>query len=257
MMVLVTGSGGVLGRQVVRRAEEAGHQVRTAGLRPVAANAGTRPMDLMSGAGIREAVAGADAIIHCASDFRHHQRVDVDGTARLLEAAGPEVHVIFPGIVGSDVVPLDYYRSKMAVEGLLADRPHTIIRATQFHQMVWGRMPRMIKGPLMVVPAGTRVQPLDPGSLALRLVEAVATGPQGRGPDLGGRHAYQVHELARSYLAATAGRKLMIRLNYPGLVFAALRAGANLTPNRDEVGGSWNDFVATVTGESQGSATDH
>lgn len=257
MKVMVTGSSGLLGRQVVRCAEEAGHQVRTAGLRPIAANAGTRPMDLMSGAGIKEAVAGVDVIIHCASDFRQHRMVDVDGTRRLLEAAGPDVHVVFPGIVGSDVVPLDYYRSKIAVEELLVDRPHTIIRSTQFHQMVWGRMPRMIKGPLMVVPAGTRVQPLDPRSLALRLVEAAATGPQGRGPDLGGRHAYQVHELVRSYLAATGERKLIVRLNYPGLVFAALRAGANLTPNRDDTGISWNDFVATITDESRRSETDH
>lgn len=38
----------------------------------------------------------------------------------------------------------------------------------------------------------------------------------------------------------------MIKLNVPGIVGAAFRAGGNLTPNRTTEGKTWNDFVADM-----------
>src|SRR3712207_7219654 len=40
--------------------------------------------DLRSGSGLADALAGADAVVHCASDPRGFQAVDVAGTERLL-----------------------------------------------------------------------------------------------------------------------------------------------------------------------------
>ncbi len=96
----------------------------------------------------------------------------------------------------------------------------------------------------MVVPNDTRFQPIAAGSVAERLVAVAESAPAGRMPDLGGPHAYEARDLARSFLTAEGIRRPVVRLNRPGITGAALRAGAGLTPNRDTGGPTWNDFVA-------------
>ena len=62
--VFVTGGTGTLGRAVVARLLDAGREARVTSRRPGAATAVT---DLLSGAGVDEAVAGAEAVVHCAT----------------------------------------------------------------------------------------------------------------------------------------------------------------------------------------------
>jgi uncharacterized protein YbjT (DUF2867 family) len=100
--------------------------------------------------------------------------------------------------------------------------------------------------PWVAVPNDTRFQVLDPGLVANTLGQAVEEGPAGRLPDLGGPFAYEAADLARSYLAATGKKRVLVRPNYPGLVWAAFRAGGNLTPNRGG-GETWNEFVQRVS----------
>ncbi|MGH8875235.1 MAG: SDR family oxidoreductase, partial [Acidimicrobiia bacterium] len=248
--VLVTGASGVLGRRVVERLVSGGHTVRAAGRRQDAglpAGAQAVRLDIATGAGLAEAVSGVEAIVHCATDPRRHREVDMEGRRRMLEGvAGGSPHIVFPGIVGADVVPLRYYASKVAVEELLAGSgmPWTILRATQFHHLVWYVLSRLARLPVLPVPSQVRFQVIDPGLVADRLAAAVEAGPRGRLPDLGGPHAYQAKDLASSYLAATRRWKPVLPLPIPGIVGAALRAGGNLTPNRAEGSPTWNDFVA-------------
>lgn len=246
MSILVTGATGVLGTLVVDEIRSRGLEARAAARR------GPIVLDLARGTGIEEALEGVEAIIHCATDPRRHRAVDVAGTRRLLEMAA--VPVVLPSIVGCDVVPLRYYRSKLAAEELATShRPgFTILRATQFHHFVWAMMERIAPSPLMVVPHDTRFQVLDPAALARRLVDAAEAGPAGRLPDLGGPFAYEARDLARSFLAATGRRRPIYRFNLPGVTGAALRAGANLTPNRAEDGETWNDFVGRRAGRLGG-----
>jgi len=96
-------------------------------------------------------------------------------------------------------------------------------------------------------PAGEVVEADDPP----KRVEAAEVGPQGRLPDLGGPTVYDVKDLARSVATALGRSRRVIGVNIPGLVGAAFRAGGNLTPNRDETGATWNDFVAARIGSSQ------
>src|SRR4028119_1583543 len=114
--VLVTGGTGLLGRRVARALAAEGHRARL--LRPGPAGpparrgvraraAGGHPVrilsrspaappvpraevvvgDLSTGAGLPQAVAGASAVVHCATDPRNPRAVDVEGTERLLAAA--------------------------------------------------------------------------------------------------------------------------------------------------------------------------
>lgn len=247
----MTGASGVLGRHVSRIATDHGHTVRRLSRREHDGD-GWWVGDVASGAGLDEAGAGVEAIVHCASDPRRHKSTDVNGTRRLIATArgAGNPHIVFPGIVGSDVIPLGYYRSKILAEQALeaSDLPFTIQRYTQFHQLLWMVLSRLTKSPLTVVPNDTRFQVLDAAAAAQQLVGAVEHGPSGRLPDLGGPTAYEARDLAHSVAVALRRKRKIIGLNVPGLVGAAFRAGGNLTPNRDEHGATWNAFIATKIG---------
>lgn len=250
MEVLVTGGTGVLGSAVVAELVSRVHAVRVLTRHPdsVGDTARVIPGSLASTGAVAEALDGIDAVVHCATDPRKHRQVDRDGTAALLETAirSGNPHVVYPGIVGSDVIPLGYYKSKIVVEGMIEASacPHTFLRATQFHTLIWTALTRMSRFPLMVLPRDTRFQPIDHAVIARRLADAVESGPRGRMDDIGGPMAYEAKDLAVSHRAATGHGKRMIQFNLPGIVGAAFRAGGDLTPNRTGEGKTWNDFVA-------------
>jgi hypothetical protein len=202
-------------------------------------------VDLATGSGLAGAVEGVKAIIHSATDPSRTEKIDVGGLRLLDEAAPADAHLLLPSIVGCDLIPTPYYKAKTDSEQVLTGlkRPWSILRATQFHQLIWGWYSRPSRNPLLLVPASTRYQVLDPMEMARKLVDAVEAGRQGRLEDLGGAFAYEAADLARSVLAAVGSHRRLIAYNRPGIVGAALRAGANLTPNRGE-GETWNDFVA-------------
>ena len=73
--------------------------------------------DLAQNTGLAEALSGVDAIIHCATDPKHAQIGDVEGTRLLLAAARESApHLIYPSIVGIDRSAYPYYQAKLAVE---------------------------------------------------------------------------------------------------------------------------------------------
>ncbi len=259
MEVLVTGGTGVLGSAVVAELVSRVHAVRVLTRHPDAVGDTAKVISgsLASAGAVAEALDGVDAVVHCATDPRKHRQVDRDGTATLLETAlrSGDPHVVYPGIVGSDVIPLGYYKSKIAAEEMIGEsaRPHTILRATQFHTLIWTALSRMARFPLMVLPRDTRFQPIDHVVMARLLADAVESGPRGRMEDIGGPMAYEAKDLATSHRAATGHGKRMFQLNLPGIVGAALRAGGNLTPNRTGEGKTWNDFVAERMAESRSS----
>lgn len=257
MIALVTGASGILGRAVSRELVDRAHSVRglTRSTDSRLADGVTRVVgDLAGGAALRDAVDGVDVVFHCATDSRRHREVDVRGTERLIETATHTGRpaIVYPGIVGSDVIPLRYYRSKIEAENAISSSPldWIVLRATQFHHLVWWALGRLARPPLMLVPHDTRFQPIDPRSVARLMIEASESGRGGRLDDVGGPTAYSSKDLARSHLAATGSAKRVLQLNVPGIVGASFRAGANLTPNRDTTGATWNDFVAEATGRT-------
>ncbi|WP_448616641.1 SDR family oxidoreductase [Modestobacter sp. URMC 112] len=248
--VLVTGGSGQLGRRVVRALTSEGHPVRILSRRPApppAPGADVVVADLGTGAGLAGAVAGTAAIVLCATDPRRSRTVDVQGTARLVAAAqgAGRPHVVFISIVGIDRIPTAYYRSKLAAERTIerSGLPWTVLRTTQFHAFVDDLVGRMGKLPVVPVPRGWRVQPIDVDEVARRLAAVVESGPAGRLPDLGGPEVFGVEQLVRDGLRSTGRRRPVIELPLPGAASAALRAGANLVPGNRSGGRTWREFL--------------
>ena len=165
--------------------------------------------------------------------------------------AGTQAHAVLASTVGCDLVPRRAERLALEAERALEGSATgwTVLRTTVFHDQVWQGIGRRARWPVVVVPRDTRWQVLDPDAAAARLVEAVESGPRGRLPDLGGAFAYEAGDLARSVLAARGLERRVVALNAAGIAGAAIRAGANTTPNRDAAGETWNDFVRRMMDE--------
>ena len=239
--VLLTGGTGTLGRRLRPRLEAAGHDVRILSRRPGPAVA---QGDLVTGAGLDDAARDIDVIAHCAtSPFRRTRRTDVDGTQRLLDAAGDSrPHVVYVSIVGVDRIPFPYYQAKLATEELVgrSGLPHTILRATQFHELLadlFGRLP--------ILPAlrGVTLQPLDADECAARLAELVAGAPAGRVADIGGPHVRTMRDLARLYKDAWGSHRPVVGVPIAGKAARAFKAGHNVCPDNAYGKVTWEQWL--------------
>ncbi|WP_448630727.1 SDR family oxidoreductase [Cellulomonas soli] len=249
--VLVTGGSGTLGRAVVRTLLDQHRPVRVLSRRPrsplVPAEVEWVVGDLLTGEGLDDAVAGVQAVVHAATDPSHPQD-DVEAVARLLLAArsAHSPHLIYPSIVGADLIPFRYYDAKVEAELLVEHGgvPWTILRATQFHDLVVSMLGTLCAGPMAVVPAGTAVQPVDVRDVAALLVGFVDAGPRGRATDLGGPEVIDSTELAAMYLDARGLRRSVQAVPFPGAIAAAYRSGAHLTPEHADGIGTFAQHLA-------------
>ncbi|WP_030446551.1 SDR family oxidoreductase [Actinocatenispora sera] len=233
--VLVTGGTGVLGRALVERLKERA-EVRVLSRREGLPTGSVRG-DLESGTGLAQALDGVDAIAHCATsaDYRHPER-DVAQTRRLLAERG-ERPLTYISIVGVDEIPFAYYRAKLNSELAIAQSgaPWTVLRATQFHDLVLRFLRPIARPPIALVPNLT-VQPVDVGDVADRMADLVLGEPAGRVPDMGGPEVTALPDLMRTYLSVAGLQRRVLRMpvRLPGRTMAAFRGGAHLTPDHPD-----------------------
>jgi uncharacterized protein YbjT (DUF2867 family) len=253
--ILVTGGSGTLGRHLVARLLAAGHEVRVLSRRPrpagAPAAAGWMVGELRSGEGLAAAAAGVGVIVHCASDSRR-PRVDIEGTPNLLRAAraAGTPHLVHISIVGVDRVPYRYYQAKLQAERLIqtSGLGWTILRATQFHQLVLLVAGALARLPVVPVPADTSFQPIDAAEVADRLAELAVGPPRGRVPDMGGPEIRTATDLLGAYLHAAGRHRPVLPLRLPGKVFAGYRQGGHLAPDRAVGRRTCEQFLAEQLG---------
>jgi uncharacterized protein YbjT (DUF2867 family) len=197
-------------------------------------------------------VTGTDAIVHCASDVRRHGKVDVEGTRRLIEhadaanATGARPHLVFVSIVGCDRIPLGYYRTKVLAELAVAQSrlPWTVLRATQFHDLVLALASGLLRLPIVPLPKGLRDQPVDVRDVAVLLGELVEAGPTGRAADLGGPQILSAEQLVHAVAGACGLRRRLVDVPVPGRVYAGYRAGHHLAPDNPTGTRTFAEYLA-------------
>ncbi|MEB3368479.1 SDR family oxidoreductase [Saccharopolyspora mangrovi] len=228
--ILVTGGTGTLGSALVRRRRDAGEDVSVLSRSP---GSGRVVGDLRTRQGLRQAVSGAEVIVHCATT---NSGQDVQATRNLVEHArrAGKPHLVYISIVGIEQVPLPYYRAKLEAERLMIESglPWTILRTTQFHDLIAKISALQRRSPVIAALSGVRFQPISVREVAERLAELAGADPAGRVPDMAGPQVRSHEDLTRAYLLANGLRRRVLRLRPPGSVFRALRSGANLAPDR-------------------------
>jgi uncharacterized protein YbjT (DUF2867 family) len=249
MNVLVTGGTGVLGRELVSRLW-AQAEVRVLSRRPPQGPAFVQG-DLEKGQGLAAALDGVDAIAHCASaaDYWRPKR-DVAQTRRLLDAlAGARPHLVYISIVGVDRLGWGLFRAKLASERLIeaSGLPWTILRATEFHDLMLMFLIKLSKAPVAVVARGSRFQPVDVRDVAQRLAELVLSPPTGRARDLGGPRIESMEDLMRAYLTAAGRSRPRASVPLPGKLGAAFGVGDHLLANGDRGTRSFEDYLRSRT----------
>lgn len=205
----------------------------------------------MTGTGVAKAIVGADAVVHAATTVRQSLggRNDIKAT-RLLLGAAREAHVkhfVYVSIVGIDRIAYPYYRSKVVCEALVADAgvPWSILRATQFHELMetylsrYARVPRLLTAPLR-----WQFQPVEADEVAARLVEVALGQPGEVLPDFGGPEIRDFESIGRAWLKARHEERKIVNLELPFRYSRQFADGLLLCPDHRDGKITFEQYLA-------------
>lgn len=250
--VLITGGTGGLGSELAPRFAAAGYTVRILSRGPRSPKADPAfewaQGDLVRGAGLAEAVAGSDLIVHCATNAPMGEG-DAEGTRNLCAAAKEAggVGVLYISIVGIDKIPMPYYKAKLACEKVLEESgvPWTVLRAVQFHSLIdmFLRALTRVPGILWMPPSEVKFQSMDTGEVADRMVDYAKSAQTGRLPDLAGPEFQTLGEMATTWLEVRGQRRVRIPLPLFGKIVNGLRKGYNCVPDNPQGSITWRAWL--------------
>ena len=201
--IAVAGATGRVGRHVVSVLEERGHDVV-----PISRSLG---VDVVTGEGLAEALAGVETIVDAASFPAPEQEPATEfftAATRNLQQLGEQAgvqRIVVVSIIGIDHFTTGYLAAKRAHEQamLAGPVPAQILRASQFHEFVapvvdWGTQNGVSYVPNM------RTQPVAARTVAEALAD-LATAPEATStspiPEIAGPRAERFVEIARLLVA--------------------------------------------------------
>lgn len=196
MKITVMGASGQIGAKVVELLRAAGHET-------VAASRSSGA-DVLTGSGLAEALSGADVLIDVvnAPDYADDPVLAffTASTENQVAAAkaGGVGHYVVLSIVGCDGLPdSGYMRAKVAQERIITDSglPHTIVRATQFHEFADGIVASLTVGGEVRVPDAL-IQPIAGAEVAAEMARVALHAPADGIVDIGGPEKMSFAELA-------------------------------------------------------------
>lgn len=266
MRVLVTGATGNLGRQLVPKLGDMGHDVVALTRRSLDAAAGVRWVlgDLATGEGIDEATRDCDAVVHAATAgfgdaynlrwaILHRATVDVHGTSRLLAAAREAgiSHLVFPSIVGVDRVPgfasiYRYFKHKLEAERLVRESPipWTVVRLTQFHPLLNQVFQWQFNLPAPVIVMDAQGQPIDPSDAADEVIQQLAGDAEREVVEVGGPEVLQARELVGTWCTRRGTNRKVHFVRARGKAGRAIAEGALTAPGHAVGTVTWSDWLS-------------
>ncbi|MFD3453933.1 SDR family oxidoreductase [Streptomyces sp. NPDC058691] len=228
MKLAVVGGTGLIGSQVVEKLNGAGHEAVPHSL--------STGVDLLSGKGVAEAVAGADVVVNLTNSPTFDEasatffRTSMDNLVAASEQAGVG-HFVILSIVGVDQVPdLDYYRAKVLQEDILkaGSVPYSIVRATQFMEFMEATMSWTTEGDTVRLPS-TPLQPIAAADVVAAIADVAVGSPLGGVLNVAGPDVYPLDEIGRLTVRAKGDGRSVVTDDSAGM-FAAVHGDVLTAP---------------------------
>jgi uncharacterized protein YbjT (DUF2867 family) len=220
MKVAVIGGTGLIGSQVVDILAATGHEAV-----PHSPSTG---LDLLSGAGLPEALEGADVVVNLTNSPTFDDasaaffRTTMGNLLGAAQAAGTG-HAVILSIVGADLVPdLDYYRAKVLQEDLLkaSPVPYSVVRATQFFEFMNALVVETADDTTVRLPAA-QIQPMASADVAQEVAGVSAGSPLRGTREIAGPDVFRLDELGKITLAAHGDPRTVVTDASAGLLASA------------------------------------
>jgi len=202
MKITVVGASGLIGTRVVEHLKSQGHDV--------VASSRSSGVDVLTGDGLADALAGADALVDVtnspsldggpALDFFTKSATNIADAAK---AAGVD-HYVALSIVGVDGLPdSGYFVAKVAQEKIITESgiPYSIVHATQFAEFADAITESFTVGDEVRVPDAL-IQPVPADEVAAAVARAAVGEPLNGIVTVGGPVKVTFEQLARDALAA-------------------------------------------------------
>src|SRR5712672_986240 len=202
MKIVVIGGSGLIGKKVVTKLRQHGHEV-------VAASPSSG-VNTVTGEGLAEALAGAQVVVDVANapsweDTAVLEFFETSGRNLLAaEGAAGVGHHVALSVVGTDrLLASGYFRAKMAQENLIKASaiPYTSVRATQFFEFVGAIAQSATDGQTVRLPPAL-MQPIASDDVAAALAEIAVAEPLNGTVEVAGPEPIRMDELVRRFLRA-------------------------------------------------------
>ena len=232
MKVTVVGASGLIGTKVVERLKADGNDV--------VASSRASGVDVLTGAGLADALAGAHALVDVTNSpsFEAGPVMEFFTTSatNLVDAARRAGigHYVALSIVGVDGLPDSaYFRAKVAQEKIIAESgiPYSVVRATQFAEFADAITESMIVGDEVRVPDAL-IQPIPAEQVASAVARVAVGEPLNGIVNVGGPSKVTFEQMARDALARKGDTTKTVVVDAGARYFgAALATRSLVTPD--------------------------
>jgi uncharacterized protein YbjT (DUF2867 family) len=210
MKIVVIGGTGLIGSKTVAILRQGGHEV-------VAASPNTG-VNTITGAGLKEAMAGTQVVIDLANSPSFEDKAVLEffqtsgRNLHAAEAAAGVRHHVALSIVGTDRTPDNgYFRAKVAQEKLIETSgiPYTIIRSTQFLDFLGRIADSGADGNVVRIAPGL-FQPIAADDVAAIVADVALATPRGGIVEIAGPERAPFNEFVARYLKAVGDSRPVV-----------------------------------------------
>jgi uncharacterized protein YbjT (DUF2867 family) len=210
MKIVVIGGSGLIGSKLVTLLRAGGHEV-------LAASPHTG-VDTLTGAGLAQALAGAQVVVDVANSPSFEDAAvlaffETSGRNLLAaEAAAGVAHHVALSVVGTERLQgSGYFRGKMAQERLIraSPVPYTIVHSTQFFEFMGGIAKSAAVGEAVHL-SPALMQPIASDDVAAFMAQATLSAPLNGTLEIAGPQQVRLNEVVQRYLAAVQDPRTVV-----------------------------------------------
>lgn len=222
---------------------------RNKGVDPTTTNLGYITADLGKYETLDTLGTDYDIVVHCASNPRESDTIDLEGTRNLLRALNDSniKHFTYISILGVDRTTYPYYHNKLKAENLImaSGIPYTILRIAQFHDFVHNRILTPITGEngSFTIPAGLKFQSIDLLDVCEEIGESIKRGPTNSILQIGGPEVLKIGEIVEIYENIIPAKKKITMTADLNDFQKLFTTGINLCPDHKKGKITWKEYL--------------